>query len=82
MNYVLLFPDEMRAESLGCYGHPLVKTPYIDRLAQEGTLFEQNYTTHPVCGPSRCNLVSGWDPPVNGKSQWLGSACKWKKNVL
>lgn len=67
MNYVLLFPDEMRAESLGCYGHPLVKTPYIDRLAQEGTLFEQNYTTHPVCGPSRCNLVSGWYPHVNGK---------------
>lgn len=67
MNYVLLFPDEMRAESLSCYGHPLVRTPNIDALAAEGTLFEQNYTTHPVCGPSRCNLASGWYPHVDGR---------------
>ena len=67
MNYVLLFPDELRAESLGCYGHPLVHTPNIDALAAEGTLFEQNYTTHPVCGPSRCNLASGWYPHVDGR---------------
>lgn len=37
MNYILLFPDELRAESLGCYGHPLVRTPNIDALAAEGT---------------------------------------------
>lgn len=67
MNYVLLFPDELRAESLACYGHRLVKTPNIDALAKEGTLFEQNYTTHPVCGPSRCNLASGWYPHVDGR---------------
>lgn len=67
MNYVLLFPDELRAESIGCYGHPMVKTPNIDALAQEGTLFEQNYTTHPVCGPARCNLASGWYPHVDGR---------------
>lgn len=67
MNYILLFPDELRAESLACYGHPLVKTPNIDRLAAEGTLFEQNYTTHPVCGPSRANLCSGWYPHVDGR---------------
>ena len=46
MNYVLIYPDELRAESLGCYGHPLVKTPNIDALAAEGTLFEQNYSAH------------------------------------
>ena len=67
MNYVLLFPDEMRAESLACYGHPMVSTPNIDALAAEGTLFEQNYTTHPVCGPARCNLASGWYPHVDGR---------------
>lgn len=67
MNYVLLFPDELRAESLGCYGHPLVKTPNIDALAAEGTLFENNYTEHPVCGPSRCCLMNGWYPHVDGR---------------
>ncbi len=67
MNYILLFPDELRAESLGCYGHPLVRTPNIDALAAEGTLFEQNYTTHPVCGPARANLSCGWYPHVDGR---------------
>ena len=51
MNYILLFPDELRAESLGCYGHPLVRTPNIDALAAEGTLFEQNYTCPRIGNP-------------------------------
>ena len=67
MNYVILFPDELRAESLGCYGHPQVKTPNIDRLAAEGTLFEQAYTAHPVCGPARACLATGWYPHVDGR---------------
>lgn len=66
MNYVLFYPDEMRAESLHCYGNPLARTPNIDALAAEGTLFENNYTQHPVCVASRCALVTGWYPHVNG----------------
>ena len=67
MNYILLYPDEMRAESLGCYGNRLIRTPNIDRLAGEGTLFEQNYTAHPVCGPSRACLATGWYPHIDGR---------------
>jgi len=67
MNYVLIYPDELRAESLACYGHPLVETPNIDQLALEGTLFEQNYTQHPVCGPSRACLATGWYPHVDAR---------------
>ena len=67
MNYIILFPDELRAESLACYGHPLVKTPNIDALAEEGSLFEQAYTPHPVCGPARCCIASGWYPHVDGR---------------
>ncbi|MBE6017015.1 MAG: DUF4976 domain-containing protein [Lachnospiraceae bacterium] len=67
MNYVILFPDELRAESLGCYGHPVVKTPNIDALAAEGALFEAAYTPHPVCGPARCCIASGWYPHVDGR---------------
>lgn len=66
MNYILIYPDELRAESLACYGHPLVKTPNIDALAAEGTLFENNYSVHPVCVASRCSLVTGWYPHVRG----------------
>ncbi len=66
MNYVLFYPDEMRAESLACYGHPLVRTPNYDRLAREGTVFERNCTPHPVCAASRQALVTGWYPHVLG----------------
>lgn len=71
MNYILFYPDEMRAESLGCYGHPLVQTPHIDRIAAEGTLFSKNYTPHPVCAASRCSLITGCYPHVHGhRSLW------------
>ena len=66
MHYVFFFPDELRASSLGCYHNPYAKTPNFDRLAAEGTLFEHNYTTHPVCVASRCSLMTGWYPHVNG----------------
>ena len=66
MNYVFFFPDELRAESLGCYGHPAVETPNFDALAAEGTLFEANYTQHPVCMASRCALITGRYPHVAG----------------
>ena len=66
MNYVVFFTDEMRAENLGCYGHPLAKTPNYDRLAAEGTLFENHYVANPVCVGSRCALFTGWYPHVNG----------------
>lgn len=66
MNYVLIYPDEMRAESLACYGHPLVETPNIDALAAEGTVFTKNYTQHPVCTASRNALVTGCYPHVHG----------------
>jgi choline-sulfatase len=66
VNFVIFMPDEMRAESAGCYGHPLVQTPNLDRLAAEGTCFRQCYAQHPVCSPSRCSLFTGWYPHVAG----------------
>lgn len=38
-NIILFMPDELRADSLGCYGNPLTKTPYFDKLASEGARF-------------------------------------------
>jgi len=66
MNFIIFMPDELRAESVGCYGHPLVKTPNIDRLAEEGVRFDCTYVQHTVCSPSRCSMMTGWYPHVAG----------------
>ncbi len=66
MNLVLFMPDEMRAESLACYGHPVARTPNYDRLAAEGVRFDQCHVQHTVCSPSRCSMMTGWYPHVAG----------------
>ena len=60
MNFILFFPDEMRASSVSCYGNMTVKMPNFDRLADEGTRFDQCIVQNPVCTPSRCSLMTGW----------------------
>ena len=66
MNFVFFFPDELRAESVGCYGNPVVRTPHLDRLAAEGTRFQQCHVQNTVCTPSRCSLFTGLYPHVAG----------------
>jgi choline-sulfatase len=63
---VLFNPDEMRAESIGCYGHPVVRTPNMDMLAADGVRFDQCHVQHPVCTPSRASFMTGWYPHVRG----------------
>ncbi len=58
-NVVIIFADQLRPFELGCYGHPVVQTPQIDRLAAGGVRFEQACTTNPVCTPARSTLISG-----------------------
>ena len=43
MNVLFLFPDQMRAQAMGCMGNPDVKTPNLDRLAAEGLLFRNHF---------------------------------------
>jgi choline-sulfatase len=59
---LLIVSDQHNASFAGCYGHPIVKTPHIDRLAAEGVLFERAYCPYPVCGPSRHSYLSGRYP--------------------
>jgi len=66
MNFIIFQPDELRAESVGCYGHPLAPTPNIDALASQGTRFDQCHVQHSVCTPSRCSMMTGWYPHVRG----------------
>ncbi len=65
-NLILFMPDELRADSLACYGNPLTKTPNFDRLASEGARFENCHVQFPVCGASRCSLLTGWPTSVRG----------------
>ncbi|HEX3918531.1 MAG TPA: sulfatase-like hydrolase/transferase, partial [Caulobacteraceae bacterium] len=65
-NLILFMPDELRADALGCYGNPVTATPHFDRLAAEGTRFAQCHVQFPVCGASRCSLLTGWPAHVRG----------------
>lgn len=56
-NVVLIVSDDLKASVLGCYGDPHCRTPNIDRLAREGTLFERAYCQGVVCGPSRQSFM-------------------------
>jgi len=65
-NLVVFMPDQLRAESIACYGHPLVQTPNIDRLAREGTRFDHCQCPYPVCTAARCSMLTGWYPHTAG----------------
>jgi arylsulfatase A-like enzyme len=65
-NVLLILPDQLRAQALGCMGNPDVKTPHIDRLAAEGVLFRQTFANTPVCCPARATLLTGKYPHRHG----------------
>lgn len=58
-NILLITADQLRGDSLGVAGHPVVKTPNLDRLAARGTYFARHYAQTAPCGPSRASLYTG-----------------------
>ena len=61
-NILFIFADDWGWGDLGCYGHPVAKTPYLDALADQGTIFTQFYVASGVCSPSRAAALTGQCP--------------------
>src|SRR5688572_15718267 len=70
-NVVLILTDNHGAWTLGCYGNTDVRTPHIDRLAQEGTLFTRCYSSNAVCSPTRATYLTGLIPSQHGIHSYL-----------
>jgi arylsulfatase A-like enzyme len=65
-NFLIFVTDQHRADHLGCAGHPVLKTPNIDRLAVSGTRFSNCYTSCPACSPARATLFTGLTNRAHG----------------
>ncbi len=58
-NVLVVFTDQQRWDTVGCYGSPMNLTPNLDRMAERGVRFEYAFTCQPVCGPARASLQTG-----------------------
>lgn len=75
---VVVLSDQHRADCLGCAGHPLVRTPYLDRLAAGGIRFSQAFTPIPLCVPARTSFLTGeWPSRTGVLTNWDAETALW-----
>jgi arylsulfatase A-like enzyme len=70
-NVVFILTDNHGAWTLGCYGNKDIRTPNIDRLAEEGMLFTRAMSSNPVCSPTRATYLTGLLPSQHGVHSFL-----------
>jgi arylsulfatase A-like enzyme len=68
-NFLFFIADQLRADHLGCYGHPIVRTPNIDAIAARGHRFDRCYVASAVCQPNRNTIMTGRMPSLHGTQQ-------------
>ncbi|MEM1295746.1 MAG: sulfatase [Verrucomicrobiota bacterium] len=61
-NLVLIIADDMSWDDCGAYGHPSIRTPNLDKLAEQGMTFDNAFLTISSCSPSRCSIITGRYP--------------------
>lgn len=87
-NFLFIFSDQHTRRAAGCYGHSLVKTPHLDRLAEHGTLYKNAYCNGPICVPCRGSLATGRyvnDPTLevwDNCSPYYGQAPSWGHRLM
>ncbi len=65
-NVIFIFTDDHAAHAMSCYGSKINQTPNLDRIAREGTLFQNCFCTNSICGPSRAVILTGKHSHLNG----------------
>ncbi len=73
-NIVVVLCDDLGYGDLSCYGHPVIQTPNLDKLAEEGIKFTSFYSAAPVCSPSRAGLLTGRSPNRSGIYDYIRDA--------
>ena len=85
-NLLFILSDEHNKRVTGCYGHPMIRTPNLDRLAARGTRFTSAYTNCPICVPARASFATGryvhetrcWDNAI----AYEGSPASWGHRLI
>ncbi|MBN1341336.1 MAG: sulfatase-like hydrolase/transferase [Phycisphaerae bacterium] len=70
-NVVVILCDDLGYGDLGCYGHPVIKTPCLDNLASEAMKLTDCYAAAPVCSPARAGMLTGRTPYRSGIYDWI-----------
>lgn len=72
-NLLLITTDQQRGDCLGCEGHPVLQTPYLDELAERGARFTRAYSAVPSCTPARAAILTGMDQWNHGRLTMAGT---------
>jgi arylsulfatase A-like enzyme len=81
-NFLVIVTDDQGIGDVGCYGHPEVRTPNLDRLAASGVRFTQWYSNAPICSASRAAIMTGQYPDRAGVKGALPSDPAWNVRGL
>jgi arylsulfatase A len=75
-NLIVFLADDLGHGDLGCYGHPVIKTPHLDAFAKQGVRLTQCYAASAVCSPSRSAILTGRTPHRNGVFTWIAEGAE------